>query len=274
MANPDQMPGRRQTARPTAAGLYDVYLGGTQGTEAERAVADQIRAAMPELEATVWANRAFHQRSIRWLVQQGIRQFIDLGSGLPTQDNTHQVAGRLAPDSKVVYVDWDEDAVALGRHLVADDPNAEFVQADIRRPDEVLAAPAMTRLIDLTRPVGVLATAIMHFISDYDDPWGLVAKYRDAVAPGSYFAMTHITADKQSAGPVRTIGEIYAKSGSAVYFRNRDQVEWLFQGMEVVPPYEGAAPRVTFMGYWFCEDPKLADDDSNRWAYAGVARVP
>lgn len=273
MADAEQAPRGQGDSKVTVAGLYDVVLGGTRGTQAEREAVERIRLVMPEVDETVWANRAFHQRSTIWLVQQGIRQFIDLGSGLPTQDNTHQVAQRHAPDARVVYVDWDQDAAALGAELVAGDPNAEFVHADIRSVDTVLAAPGLRKLIDFDQPVGVLATGLVYFLSDRDDPWSIIARYRDAVAPGSYVAVSHVTADKMSSEPVMRISDVYRRSGSMIYFRNREQVEWFFQGMDLVAPYEGADPKVTYVGYWFCEDPALADDDSSRWLYAGVGRV-
>lgn len=272
MAVAEQAPRGYDSSKVTVAGLYDVVLGG-EGTPAEREAVEKIRLVMPEVDETVWANRAFHQRSTIWMVQQGIRQFIDLGSGLPTQDNTHQVAQRHAPDARVVYVDWDPDAAALGAELVADTPNAEFVHADIRDPDTVLSTPGVQKLIDFDQPVGVLATGLAYFLSDKDDPWSLIARYRDAVASGSYVALSHVTADRMSSEPVMRISEVYRKSGSMIYFRNREQVEWFFAGMDLIPPYEGADAKVTYVGYWFCEDPTLADDDSSRWLYAGVARV-
>lgn len=259
--------------KPTVAGLYDAYLGGTHHTQAEREAADQLRVAMPEIEQTAWVNRAFHQRSIGWMVGQGIRQFIDLGAGLATQDNTHQVAQRHAPETRVVYVDHNEAAVQLGRELIADNPNVAFLQMDARDPDGIFGSPEVQGLLDTRQPIGVLATALFHFISDYDDPWGLAARYRDLLAPGSYLSISHATADKQSGTAVKKIVEIYRNADTMGYLRNREQVEWLFRGMELVPPYEGAGPVVTFIGLWGCDDPKLADDDSNRWFYAGVARV-
>lgn len=260
------------SARPTAAGMYDHYLGGTNNTLAEREAGDRIRAVMPDLEATVWANRSFHQRAARWLAEQGIRQFIDLGAGLPTQENTHQVVQRVAPDARVVYVDIESRTAELGEQLVAESENTTFVLADARDMDAVLGGAG--ELLDLTRPVGLVATALIHFISDDDDPWGLFAKYMQQLAPGSYLALSHITADRLPREPVRTILDIYRSAGEMVYFRNREQVEWLFEGLELVPPYEGADRKVTYMGLWGCEDPVAADDDTGRWCYVGVARRP
>lgn len=271
----DAEPSGAGPAQPTVAGLYDAYLGGTEHTHAEQEAADRLRTAMPEIGATAWANRAFHQRAARWLATDaGLRQFIDLGAGLPTQNNTHQVVQRHAPDAKVVYVDHDAHTVRRGNELVADDPNTTFVRSDLVDVDDVLDHPDLRALIDLAEPVGILATAVFHCITDKQDPWGVAKRYTSRVASGSYLAISHVTADKQRPEAVRTILDIYRRANSPAVFRNREQVEWLFDGLEVVPPYEGAAPKVTFIGYWFCEDPAEADDETSRWVYAGVARKP
>lgn len=260
---------------PTAAGLYDAYLGGNHGTLADKEAAARLRAVMPELEETAWANRAFHQRAARWLVTEaGIRQFIDIGSGLPTQDNTHQVVQRLAPDAHVVYVEIDPSTVQQGRALIEGDPNTRFVHADMKKVDEVMSSPEIAELIDLSQPVGLLASAVFHFVADEEDPWGIAKRYMDLLPSGSYIALTHITADKQPPAPVQTIYSIYRNADTMIYFRNREQTEWFFDGLELVEPYEGAGPKVTFMGYWGCEDPAAADDDSSRWCYCGVAKKP
>ncbi|HEX6445065.1 MAG TPA: SAM-dependent methyltransferase [Streptosporangiales bacterium] len=265
---------RDDVAKPTAAGLYDAYLGGTHHTPAEQKAADTIRAALPELVDAAWANRAFHQRSARYIAEQGVRQFLDLGAGLPTQDNTHQVLQAIAPGSRCVYVDFDPHAVRVGRELIGDDPLTRFLQADMIDVDGVLNSPEVRELIDLSEPVGLLASAVFHFIRDQDDPWGVARRYVDALAPGSYVALSHGTTDKQRTGPAQTGYAVYRNADTMIYLRNREQVEWLFNGLELVPPYEGAPPKVTYVGLWFCEDPVAADDDSARWFYAGVAKKP
>lgn len=261
-------------AKPTAAGLYDAYLGGNHHTQVEKEAAERLREALPELEQAAWANRGFHQRAARWLAEQGLRQFIDIGSGLPTQDNTHQVVQRTAPDARVVYVDIDPTAAAMGRDLLADNPNTAFINADVRDRDAVLGNPDLRKLIDFDQPVALVASAVLHFVSDAQDPWGLVASYTDALVPGSYLALSHVTGDRQPARVVQTAQSIYRGADEMMYFRGREQVEWFFDGLELVPPYEGAGPRVVFTGLWACEDPAEADDDSNRWFYCGVARRP
>lgn len=263
-----------ESAKPTTAGLYDAYLGGTNHTAAERDVADKLRTMLPELEALISANRAFHQRATRWLAEQGLRQFVDLGAGLPTQDNTHQVVHRTSPDAHVVYVDHDAKTVEVGSDLVADAENTRFIQADMRDPDAVLAHPELRSLIDLNEPVAVLATAVLHFVPDEQDPWGIVSAYMEALAPGSYLALSHGTADKQSKKSVQAVYDVYRNADMMIYGRSREQVEWFFAGLELVPPYDGADPKVTFSGIWGAEDAVAADDDAGRWFYGGVAKRP
>ncbi|MQA04025.1 MAG: hypothetical protein GEV07_15290 [Streptosporangiales bacterium] len=260
--------------RPTSAGIYDVYLGGANHSVVERETAAKLRELLPDVEAMAWANRSFHQRVTRWLAEQGVRQFIDLGAGLPTQDNTHQVAQRVAAEAKVVYVDIDPRTAAAGRGLLADSANAAVVMADLCEPERVLGSREVRELIDFEQPVGLICTAVLHFIGDEKDPFGVIRTYMDALPSGSYLALTHITADKQPSGPVKAISGIYRGAGEMIYFRSRELVDLFFAGLDLEPPYENADPKLTFMGIWGCEDPEEADDDVGRWAYAGVARKP
>ena len=263
-----------ENAKPTAAGIYDAYLGGSHNTKLEREAADKLRQGVPEVEAMAWANRSFHQRAVRWLAEQGIRQFIDLGSGLPTQENTHQIAQKVIPDARVLYVDHDPRTSELGAQLVADSPGIGFIQADLSKPADVLDHPERQRLIDLDQPVAVLATAVLHFIRDEDDPWGLVAGYVDAIASGSYVVLNHITADRQPREKVQTLYAVYRGANEMITMRNREQVEWFFRGLVLEPAYEGGDRKLTYLGIWGSEDPVAADDDTSRWAYCGVARKP
>lgn len=262
------------TSTPTTAGMYDVWLGGNHHSVTERETADRLRAALPEIAEIAWANRAFHQRTARFMVRQGIRQFIDLGAGLPTQENTHQIVRRRAPDARVVYVDRDPRTVRLGRELIEGEPYVRFVHADVRDTDSVLHSDEVSELIDFTAPVGLLASALFHFISDKDDPWGVAKAYIDVLASGSYVAISHATADKQPSKPAQAAASTYSTTDAMMYLRNRDQVEWLFEGLKFVEPYVGGVPKLHYLGTWFCEDPDLAEEDSDRWCYAGVARKP
>ena len=143
-----------------------------------------------------WANRGFHQRAARWLTgERGIRQFIDIGSGLPTQGNTHEVVQDISRQARVIYVDNDSLVLSYAKALLTDDGSTAVILADLREPDSVLNHPDLRALIDFSQPVGLLMSAVLHFVADGSDPWGLVAQYVRALAPGSYLAVSHVTAD-------------------------------------------------------------------------------
>jgi hypothetical protein len=230
---------------------------------------------MPELADAAWANRGFHQRAAVWLASaRGIRQFIDIGSGLPTQNNTHQAVQKAAADARVVYVDNDPLVRVHANALLTGAGTTRVITADLRDPGSVLSHPQLRELIDFGQPVGLLMTAVLHFVADGSDPWGLVARYLAEVVPGSYLALTHITADQKPPAAVQAILDIYAGATEQIYMRTRAEAERFFDGLELVPPYAGAPAAVTYVGEWGAEDPALADSDGSRWCYGGVARRP
>ncbi len=258
---------------PSPARLYDFYLGGNANYPADRAAAEKIRARMPELADAAWANRGFHQRAALWMARDmGIRQFLDIGSGLPTQNNTHQAVGKAAPDARVLYVDHDPLVRVHADALLTGEGNTQMITADLRDPESVLKSPEAGELLDFSQPVGLLMTAVLHFVSDGSDPYGLVARYVAELAPGSYVALTHITADQKPPAAVSAILDIYANATEQIYMRTRDEVERFFEGLELVPPYDGGKPAVTYVGEWGAEDPELADSDGSRWCYGAVGR--
>jgi hypothetical protein len=260
---------------PSPARLYDFYLGGTANYPADRAAAEKIRARMPELADAAWANRGFHQRAALWMAREmGIRQFLDIGSGLPTQNNTHQAVRKAAPDARVLYVDHDPLVRVHADALLTGEGNTQVITADLRDPESVLKTPEARDLLDFSQPVGLLMTAVLHFVSDGSDPYGLVARYVAELAPGSYVALTHITADQKPPAAVSAILDIYANATEQIYMRTRDEVERFFEGLELIPPYEGGKPAVTYVGEWGAEDPALADSDGSRWCYGAVGRRP
>jgi hypothetical protein len=260
---------------PSPARLYDYCLGGTDSFPADRDAAEKIRARMPELADAAWANRGFHQRTALWMAaSRGIRQFIDVGSGLPTPNNTHQAVQKAAPDARVLYVDNDPLVRAYASALLAGDGSTGFITADLRDPDSVLTDPRTRELIDFGQPVGLLMTAVLHFVADGSNPRGLLARYLGELAPGSYLALSHVTADQKPPAAVRVLLDTYARATEQLYMRTRAEVERFFDGLELVPPYEGAAAAVTYVGEWGAEDPELADSDGSRWCYGAVARRP
>jgi S-adenosyl methyltransferase len=221
--------------RPSPARIYDYHLGGSHNFAADRRAAEEIVAVMPDLPDLMRANRRFLRRAVRFCAQAGVDQFLDLGSGIPTVGNVHEIAQEANPRARVVYVDVDPVAVTISRTLLADNPNAGVVQADMRRPDQVLAAPGLRRLLDLDRPVAVLAVAVMHFVPDRDDPAGILAAYRDATCPGSYLALSHGEAEPRVVG-VDEAADMYSRDVAPVTLRTRPQVAALFAGYDLVPP--------------------------------------
>ena len=263
-----------ESEKPTPAGVYDYALGGTANTAADRAQVEMARQVMPDIILAAWANRGFLQRAVKHLAaERGIRQFIDLGSGMPTQRNTHEVVGEVRDDGRVVYVDFDPRVIERARGLLAGTERTEVVLADMRDPAAVLNAPETRRLIDFSEPVALLVVAVTHFLPDSDDPWGLVARYLDALAPGSYLALSSVTDDRQEE-QWETVLKRKGNPNYNAFPRSRPEVERFFTGLDIVPPYEGAKPEVTYVGLWGAEDPVAADDDGSRLAYAAVARKP
>ncbi|HVB42276.1 MAG TPA: SAM-dependent methyltransferase [Streptosporangiaceae bacterium] len=271
----EEIPAGIDPTRPSPARMYDYLLGGTHNFQIDRDATERFRAQMPDLEDASWANRGFHGRAAKWMaVSRGIGQFLDIGSGLPTQSNTHEVLHTVAPSARVVYVDNDPMVLVLAKELLSSDGTTAFVHADLRDPDSVLGHPDLRALIDFDEPVGLLMTAVLQFVGDSSDPWGLVRRYCDALAPGSYLALSHITGDKLPPRSVQTGVEIYGKATASAYPRSRAEIERFFDGLELVPPFEGADPALTHVGIWGSEDPQAADTDGSRLLYCGVARRP
>jgi len=259
---------------PSPSRLYDYYLGGSHNFPADRAAAKRIITAMPDLPDAAWANRSFHQRAARWLAEHGIRQFLDIGSGLPTVGNTHEIVQKVATDARVVYVDIDPMVALISADLLGGSATATVVTADLRDPATVLGDRDLRALIHDGEPTGLLMTAVMHFVAPGSDPWGLAARYMDALAPGSYLALSHITADRLPPRAVKEGLEVYSRATENIYVRSRDEVQRFFEDLDMVPPYDGGPPGVCYVGEWGAEEPSLADSDGSRMLYCGVGRRP
>lgn len=275
MSEAEQAPPGVDTTKPSAARMYDYYLGGTNNYEVDRIAAEQVMRMAPDVRDSVWSNRGFHQRAAQWLAADGgVSQFIDVGSGLPTQNNTHDAVHSVAPDAKVIYVDNDPSVAEHVPELLTGIGNTIFVTGDLRDRDSIFGSPAILEMVDWDKPVAWLMTALLHFVSDDVDPYGLIRSYVEASAPGSYLVLSHATEDKGRVEVGDRTREIYQKANEQLFLRSRSEVERFFEGMELVPPYHGAPPMVTYAGLWGAEDPESADDDANRWFYCGVARKP
>jgi S-adenosyl methyltransferase len=223
---------------PNVARMYDYWLGGKDNYEADREAADRITALIPEAPAVCCQNRAFLERVVRFLVADaGIRQIIDIGSGLPTMSNTHQIAQAAAPGTRVMYADNDLVVVNHAAALLADEETVIAVDGDIRLPMGILANPRVTKFLDFSEPVAVLMLAILHFIPDEDDPWRVAGEFRDAMPAGSYLAVSHVTDIAVTAHAREGAREIYAGSNAPVTPRSLAQVQRFFGGFTLIDPY-------------------------------------
>lgn len=232
----DWTPQGIDTETPSVARMYDYYLGGKHHYPADREAGDRVLAAFPQLPATLKANRGFLIRAVRFLAETGIEQFLDLGTGLPTQENVHQVARAANPAARVVYVDNDPVTLAHARALLANDQQTTVADADLRYPDQVLATPEVRELIDFDQPLGLLLVSVLHFVPDADDPAGIIARYRDVMASGSYIAAT--IADTETGDPkaLAQLEEVYRNATSPIVFRSRTQIQSFFAGFDLVEP--------------------------------------
>lgn len=248
---------------PSAARVYDYLLGGGHNFAVDRAVGEAVLRALPDGRRIASSNRSFLRRAVHHMVEQGITQFLDLGSGIPTVGNVHEVAQRVRRDCRVVYVDHDEVAVAHSQLILDGNPHAAVVAADFCQPDVVLRAPAVTRLLDFDRPVGLLLVAVFHFVPDEQDPAGILARYRDVLPAGSLLALSHLTADHRPT-EMAAVVEAMRHSRDPMYFRSYPEVLGLLDGLELLPP------GLVDAGRWRPE-PGGRDADV-AGVYAGVGR--
>jgi hypothetical protein len=235
---------RINTGVPNPARIYDYFLGGKDNFPADREIADQMLAIAPVAREVVEDNREFLRRAVEVLADAGTRQFIDLGSGLPTQGNVHEIAQAAAPGSRVVYVDNDPMVVAHSRALLAGD-NTVAIEGDLRQPDKVLEHPEVRELIDFGQPVALLLLAILHFVGDDEDPFGIVARYRDTLPAGSHLAISHGTRDiperpdlspEEMADMGAKVEQLYQLTTATLVTRTRAEVERFFDGLELLEP--------------------------------------
>lgn len=220
----------------STAGIRDYWLGGSHHTVADREVAERILVGAPHLAHVVRVYRALLGRVVRYLVGVGVRQFLDLGSGLPTAGNVHEVAQDLNPGCRVVYVDIDPGVVAESHKLLTGNHDAAIVHADLRQPEQVFDAAGRCGLLDLGAPVAVLAIDVLHHIPDVDKPVGFIAAYMDAVCPGSYVSVAHTGDDKALVTGLATFRDHYHIPVPPLTFRNPTQIAEFFGGLELVEP--------------------------------------
>ena len=260
------------TSAPNVARIYDYILGGKDNFAADRQAAQQLLAALPDIAGTVRDNRAFIGRVVRFLAgQAGIRQFLDLGAGLPTQDCVHEMAQAIAPDARVVYVDNDPVACSHGQALLGPRDRVSFVLGDLRRPDQILRHPDVLARIDFSRPVGVLCACALHFVPDEEKPHQIIARYRDHLAPGSFLAITHgisaPTPEDDPDGLVERVTDVYRTASAQIHVRPVQEIERFFDGFEIIEP------GVVWMARWR-PDPGTSPAGRPDSLYGGVGRKP
>ncbi|MCP2258218.1 S-adenosyl methyltransferase [Streptoalloteichus tenebrarius] len=256
-------------SRPNPARMYDYYLGGVHNFAVDRKAAADVLAILPETRDFALQNRAFLRRVVRYLVREaGVVQFLDLGSGIPTVGNVHEIAQDVNPDCRVVYVDHEPVAVAHSRKLLRDNDNAAIVQADIQDTDTVLSHPDTRRLLDFDQPVAVLMLQVLPFVPDADDPGAIIGTYRSACAPGSFLALAHSLTPEFWPGAVDQAIELYRRSTHPLHLRTPEQVEALFDGYDLVPP------GVVFTAAWRPDHPISQQEAISSRAVAGLGRLP
>jgi SAM-dependent methyltransferase len=219
---------------PTPAGIYDYMLGGTHYTVADREAAEKAQATSPATLPAVRENRAFLQRAVRYLAARGVRQYVDVGSGYPTAGPVHEIAAETINRPRVLYVDYDPSVVRLTRQL-AIDPGIAAAAYDLRDPGKIINSPEAAEIIDWSQPVAVLMVATLHFVGDAEDPAGIVAAFRERMAPGSYLVLSHGSFGDDPEG-IQQVSRAWDRATSAVIIRTVEEVEALFAGFTLVGP--------------------------------------
>jgi hypothetical protein len=249
------------------ARVYNYWLGGKDNFAADRAAAEQAMSAFPDIVLSAKANRAFLRRTVTYLARQaGIRQFLDIGTGIPSANNTHEVAQSVAPDSRIVYVDNDPVVLAHARALLTSKPGGatDYIDADLRQADQILAGA--TRTLDFSQPVAVMLMAILQHLSDEDDPYAVVGTLMAAVPPGSYLVLSHPAKDIHAAEMAAMAARLNQMMAEKVTFRGEAEVAKFFSGLELVEP------GMTNVPDWRPETEEEASSPAALWA--GVARKP
>lgn len=255
--------------KASVARVYDYFLGGTHNFSADRDVARTLESIEPQARLLTRANRAFLRRATRYLAAEaGVRQFMDIGSGIPTQGNVHEIVQEVDPRARVVYVDHDPVAVAHSTAILAGDRSATVIQADLRDPDAILRHPTTQQMIDFSRPVALLLVAVLHFIPDEQRPQDIVARFRDALPPGSFLAIAHGT-HQDRPETTDAVTKVYRRAVTQAQAQTRSRAEILefFDGFELVEPGLVHGPL------WRPDTPEDVPEDPERyWFLSGVGR--
>ena len=269
-AEPEGAPPEIDVTKPHPARMYDYFLGGKDNFAADRAIATQVLDSWGSVRTAVRENRAFLGRAVKYLAgEAGISQFLDLGTGLPSANNVHEVAQAIKPEARVVYADNDPIVLAHARALLASGPRGvtAYLDADVRNPDTILANPIVRDTLDFGMPIALMLVAVLHFLPDEDDPRQIVQTLVDALPPGSYLVASHATAEHNPEG-LSGAGRAYSQGGMRGAIRNSDEFgELAFDGLELVDP------GVVLVSEWRPEEP-IRPMPSEVNTYGGVARKP
>ncbi|WP_328379203.1 SAM-dependent methyltransferase [Streptomyces sp. NBC_00440] len=250
------------TSRPHPARIYDYLLGGKDNYQVDQQAAEELAAAAPEVRIGVRANRAFLRRAVRYVLGSGVRQILDIGTGLPTSPNVHETAREVAPDVRIAYVDNDPIVNAHANALLSRSGATSVVLADLRDPQAILHHPDIRRVIDFDEPVAVLLIAILHFLTEAEKPEQVVATLRDALPAGSFLVLSHATSDFADRSAAQAV---YNNATATLNLRSRAEVERFFDGFELVGPGLAQVP------FWRPDTPPPAGSDEIGF-YGGVAR--
>jgi hypothetical protein len=263
---PDWAPDEVKTDVPSAARVYDYFLGGAHNFAVDRALADEIARMTPDVGDTMRANREFLRRAVRYLTGVGIRQFLDIGSGIPTVGNVHEIAQRSAPEARVVYVDIDPVAVAHSQAILDGNDRAVALEGDVRDVAGILAQPKLRDLLDFTRPITVLLAGILHFVPDSDDPPGIVGQLAEAVPPGSYVVLSNATYEDQPP-EVLEAQKLSGRTATEIVLRSRAQLLDQFRGFTLIEP------GLVHLPLWRPDSPSDVGEHPERYgAFGGVGR--
>ena len=256
--------------KPNVSRMYDYMLGGFQNAAVDREAVQRAQVIYPDIAFVARANRAFLRRAVTFLADRGIDQFLDLGSGIPTAGNTHEIVRRRNPAARVLYVDSDPIAVAQSTALLTDNPHAAAIRADARDPAAILDHPTTRRRLDRDRPIGVLLLTVLHFITDDAEAEAAVRTLRAALAPGSYLALSHANYEAVESTILEQCERLYAGSSNPARARTRAAIADFFAGLALAEPGLVYAPR------WHPDDPDdpFLDEPGRSLSLVGVARKP
>ncbi len=272
MERPERPMGKVDVDRPSSARIYDYFLGGAHNFEVDRMAADGLAKVHPAIGQGMRANRSYLRRAVTVLAQSGVDQFLDLGSGIPTVGNVHEIAQRVNPAARVAYVDIEPIAVTHSNTILADNDLALAVRADLRDPHTVFTDPEVAALLDLSRPIGLVLAGVLQYVSDDDDPGGVIRAYVDRLVPGSYVAMSHPSMDElttERAAGAEAAQSMYQRTETPFHYRSRTDFETFFAGLDMVPP------GVVHMWDWRPEVGSEVDElDGRVTGFAGVGRKP